>query len=300
MTPSSPSAPLAMMNSTSPSKRLCSTLTTRSAYFMSGRRGLLHLFTLCARLFDGANHVESLLREVIVLALQDLGEALHRLADLDVLALAASEALGNEVGLRQEPLDLPRARYCQLVVRRHVHSLDRGDRSFDGRGDALLQLAHLGRERRLVAHSARHAAEQRGHFGTGQQVAEDVVHEQEDVGPLLIAKVLGHREARQSDAGTGARWFVHLAEYERGLGQHAGIPHLVVHVVALARPLPHAREDRSSFVLIGDVADELLDDDGLAGAGASEQPDLRALGEGAHEVDDLDPSLEDLDLRLLL
>src|SRR6266849_5656851 len=67
-----------------------------------------------------------------------------------------------------------------------------------------------------------------------------------------------------------------------------------------SRPLPHAREDRSSFVLIGDVADELLDDDGLAGAGASEQPDLRALGEGAHEVDDLDPSLEDLDLRLLL
>src|SRR5713226_5212306 len=135
MTPSSPSAPLAMMNSTSPSKRLCSTLTTRSAYFMSGRRGLLHLFTLCARLFDGANHVESLLREVIVLALQDLGEA-----------------LGNEVGLRQEPLDLPRARYCQLVVLRQLfHAQDRDDvlqvlvalhRFLDALGGVVVRLPH--------------------------------------------------------------------------------------------------------------------------------------------------------------
>src|SRR5713101_7676622 len=105
MTPSSPSAPLAMTNSTSPSKRLRSTLTTRSAYFISGTRGLLHLFTLRARLFDGADHVKSLLGEVIVLALQNLGEDLHRLADLDVLALAPCKALGNEVGLGQEPLD---------------------------------------------------------------------------------------------------------------------------------------------------------------------------------------------------
>src|SRR5260370_41572841 len=111
MTPSSPSAPLAMMNSTSPSKRLCSTLTTRSAYFMSGRRRLLHLFTLCARLFDGADHIKSLLGEVIVLALQDLGEALHSLADLDVLALASRETLLHAERLGAESVDLPCARH---------------------------------------------------------------------------------------------------------------------------------------------------------------------------------------------
>src|SRR6266849_6839662 len=126
-TPSSPSAPLAMMNSTSPSKRLLSTLTTRRGYFMSASRGLLHLLTLRARLFDGAHHVESLLGQVVVLALQDLGEALHGLADLDVLALASRETLGNEVGLGQETLDLPRARHCQLVVLRQLLHAEDGD-----------------------------------------------------------------------------------------------------------------------------------------------------------------------------
>src|SRR5260370_9701619 len=119
MTPSSPSARLAMMNSTSPSKRLCSTLTTRSAYFNSAARGLFHLLALCTRLFDGADHIESLLGEVIVLALQDLGEALHRLADLDVLALASCETLRNAESLGEESLDLPGARHAQLLHPRH-------------------------------------------------------------------------------------------------------------------------------------------------------------------------------------
>src|SRR3979490_1841994 len=107
-TPSSPSAPLAMMNSTSPSKRLRSTLTTRSGYFtrihlptrwgggpdsrreagpegtyrISSRRGLtlLHLFTLRPGLVDGAHHVEGLLREVVMLPLEDLLEPAHGLA----------------------------------------------------------------------------------------------------------------------------------------------------------------------------------------------------------------------------
>src|SRR6266852_468527 len=127
MTPSSPSAPLAMTNSTSPSKRLRSTLTTRSAYFISGTRGLLHLFTLRARLFDGADHVKSLLGEVIVLALQNLGEALHRLADLDVLALAPRETLRDAEGLGEKSLDLACARDRQLVVLRQLLHAEDGD-----------------------------------------------------------------------------------------------------------------------------------------------------------------------------
>ena len=65
-------------------------------------------------------------------------------------------------------------------------------------------------------------------------------------------------------------------------------------VVALAGALADAGEHGVAAVLLGDVADELLDDDGLAHAGAAEDADLAALGEGADQVDDLDARLEHL------
>ena len=50
-----------------------------------------------------------------------------------------------------------------------------------------------------------------------------------------------------------------------------------------------------------DVVDELHDDDGLADAGAAEQPDLAATQVWFEQIDDLDPGLEHLQLgRLLL
>src|SRR6266568_794496 len=106
-TPSSPSAPVAMMNSTSPSNRLRSTLTTRRGYFKSGC--LLHLLALFPCLFNGAHHVESLLREVVVLAFENLGEAAHRVFDLHVFALTSGETLRDAERLREESLDLASA-----------------------------------------------------------------------------------------------------------------------------------------------------------------------------------------------
>ena len=47
-------------------------------------------------------------------------------------------------------------------------------------------------------------------------------------------------------------------------------------------------------MLAGDVVDELLNDDGLADAGAAEEADLAALEERLDEVDDLDAGLEHL------
>src|SRR4029077_13365700 len=105
-TPSSPSAPVAMMNSTSPSNRLRSTLTTRSRYFLSACGGLLHLLTLLPSLLDRAHHVEVLLGEVVVLALEDLAEAAHRVLDLHVFALTPGETLRDAERLREESLDL--------------------------------------------------------------------------------------------------------------------------------------------------------------------------------------------------
>ena len=56
--------------------------------------------------------------------------------------------------------------------------------------------------------------------------------------------------------------------------------HLVVEIVALAGPLSHTGEDRVSSVGLGDVVDQLHDEDSLADAGAAEEADLASLGVG--------------------
>ena len=73
--------------------------------------------------------------------------------------------------------------------------------------------------------------------------------------------------------------------------------HLEHQVVALARALADAREDRDAAVLEGDVVDQLRDRHGLADPGAAEEADLAAPDERRDQVDDLDARLEDLDRR---
>ena len=75
-----------------------------------------------------------------------------------------------------------------------------------------------------------------------------------------------------------------------------GLGHLVVEVAALAGALADAGEHREAAVLLGDVVDELEDEDGLADAGAAEEADLAAAAVGGEQVDDLDAGLEHLDL----
>jgi len=65
----------------------------------------------------------------------------------------------------------------------------------------------------------------------------------------------------------------------------------VPEVVALAGALADAGEDREAAVLGGNIADELLDNDGLADARAAIGADLAAAGEGRDQVDDLKPRL---------
>ena len=67
--------------------------------------------------------------------------------------------------------------------------------------------------------------------------------------PLHVAEVLGHGQAGQAHAQTGARRLVHLAEDQRGLVDDARLAHLEVEVVALAGALAHAAEDRDAAVL---------------------------------------------------
>jgi hypothetical protein len=189
------------------------------------------------------------------------------------------------------------------VIRRHVHGLDRGDRAHLGGGDALLQAAHFLGQRRLVAHGGRHAAQQGGHFGTGQRVAVDVVDEEEHVA-AFVAERLGDGQAGQRHAQAVARGLVHLAVDHGHLRlaevlevDHARVGHLVIEVVAFAGALTHAGEHRQTGVGLGDVVDELHHVHGLAHAGAAEQAHLAALGEGADQVDHLDAGFQQVGRR---
>ena len=206
--------------------------------------------------------------------------------------LTAQLGGGVEEGERGE------RRRVGVVVGGHVHGLQRGDRAATGRRDALLQLAHLVGERRLVAHRRWHTAEQRGHLRTGLHETEDVVDEQQHVLVLHVAEVLGHGECRQRDAQADSRWLVHLAEDQGGLLEHAGLGHLDHEVGAFTGALAHTGEHRHTTVVLGHTTDHLGDEHGLADAGATEQADLATGDVRREQVDDLDAGLEESLRRL--
>src|SRR5690606_18774972 len=72
------------------------------------RTSASHLLGPLEDVLDGAAHEEGLLRNVVVLALEDLLEAPDRVLHLHVLAGNAGELLGHVEGLREEALDLAR------------------------------------------------------------------------------------------------------------------------------------------------------------------------------------------------
>src|SRR5512137_85436 len=71
---------------------------------------LLHRLRLLERVLDRADHVERLLGQGVALAVDDHLEAADRVLQRDVLARRAGEHLRDEERLRQEALDLARAR----------------------------------------------------------------------------------------------------------------------------------------------------------------------------------------------
>ena len=77
---------------------------------------------------DGANHVESLLGQIVVLTVQDFLEATDGFFQRNVLTGAAGEDFSNVEGLRQEAFDFTRALYDQLVfLGQFVHTQNRDD-----------------------------------------------------------------------------------------------------------------------------------------------------------------------------
>src|SRR6185436_18341828 len=69
-----------------------------------------------------------LLRKIVVFAVDQFAESAHGVFELDVLAFKTGELRRDEEGLREEPLDLSRARDRQLVfVRQLVETENRDD-----------------------------------------------------------------------------------------------------------------------------------------------------------------------------
>src|SRR5262249_51986984 len=157
--------------------------------------------------------------------------------------------------------------------------LHRRDRAVSRRRDAFLKISHFSCEGGLITHGARHAAKKRRDLRTSLGESENVVDEDENVRILLIAEVLGDRETREADAESRARRLVHLAIDQRDLIENPRFLELEVQVVPFARALAHTAEHRAAAVALGDVVDQLLDDDRLADARAAEESDLTALHE---------------------
>src|SRR6187431_2866323 len=114
-TPKSPSVPGTTTMWTS-SERTSLVGVTSSKWSGIGSALFGQLLGLLDRLVDAADHVERLLGQVIVLAVDHRLERLHGVLDLDELAGHAGEHFGDVERLRQEALDLARAGDRQLVL----------------------------------------------------------------------------------------------------------------------------------------------------------------------------------------
>ncbi|MPM14022.1 hypothetical protein SDC9_60382 [bioreactor metagenome] len=184
------------------------------------------------------------------------------------------------------------------VIGWHVNGLDGSDRANLGGGNTLLQLTHFFSQGRLVAHGGRHTTQQSGHFGTGQCVAVDVVHEEQHV-LAFVTERLSHGQAGQRHAQTVSWGLIHLTVNHGNLGlaqvllvHNASVGHFVIEVVAFTGTLTHTSEHRQTAVGLGDVVDELHHVHGLAHAGTTEQTHLAALGERRDQVDHLDAGFQ--------
>src|SRR5947209_6220412 len=108
-------------------KTICSFLSLITHHSSLSLSLACHACGLLARLFDCADHVEGLFGEVVVLAVNDLLEAAYGVGDFDELAFESGELRGDEEGLREEALNLSRARDYKLVLFRKLVESEDGD-----------------------------------------------------------------------------------------------------------------------------------------------------------------------------
>src|SRR5690554_5292616 len=97
-------------------------------YLLKGSARNLQALGFLDGFFDGADHVESLLRQRVIFTRQDTLEATDSVFQRNVLTRCTGEDFGNEERLGQEALDLTRTGYGLLIFfRQLVHTQDRDD-----------------------------------------------------------------------------------------------------------------------------------------------------------------------------
>jgi hypothetical protein len=115
----------------------------------------------------------------------------------------------------------------------------------------------------------------------------------------------GRNLPSKGDTGTGSGRLVHLTEDQGDLGlaiklNDGGLLHFVVQIVTLTGTLADTSEDGVTTVGLGDVVDELLNEDSLADTGTTEETNLSTTSVGGEQIDDLDTSDENLGSGRLL
>src|SRR5260370_16653346 len=87
----------------------------------------IHLLRRLHYFVDRALHVESLLRNVVILPFHNAAETLHRVGDLHIASGSAGELLGHKERLRQELLDLSRASDRHFLILAKFVDTQNGD-----------------------------------------------------------------------------------------------------------------------------------------------------------------------------
>ena len=78
--------------------------------------------------------------------------------------------------------------WIRQVVSRYIHRLHRCDGAFLGRGDPLLQTAHLFRKRRLITDCGGNAPEERRNLRSRLRESENIIDKKQHVFPFIIAE----------------------------------------------------------------------------------------------------------------
>jgi hypothetical protein len=160
-------------------------------------------------------------------------------------------------------------------------------------------LTHVDGESGLVTDGRRNATKKSRNLGTSLGEAENVVDEEKHILSFNISKIFGDRQTGKGDTGTSSGGLVHLTEDKGDLGlalelNDGGLLHFVVQIVTLTGTLTDTGEDGVTTVGLGDVVDELLDEDSLADTSATEQTNLTTTSVRSEKIDDLDTSLQNL------
>ncbi|KAH3677854.1 hypothetical protein OGATHE_000508 [Ogataea polymorpha] len=211
---------------------------------------------------------------------------------------------GQHGGSIQVSESSSRSRISQ-VISWHVDGLNGGNGTLSSGGNSLLQQTHIGGQGWLVTDGRWNTTQQSRHFRTSLSESENVVNEQQHILTFLISEVLSDGQTSQSDSCSSSRWLVHLTEDQSDLRlalqvDDTSLLHLTVQIVTFSGSLTDTGENGETTVSLGNVVNQLLDENGFTDTGTTEQSNLTTSGVWGEQVDNLDTGLQNLSLGRLL